>query len=71
VHTRTPLLHYLPKGIFDSYLKLIGKSWAAGTYMNLLSISDIKRLLAGAGIKDYKIIANKLLGFTMDYIIIF
>ncbi|MCF6151580.1 MAG: class I SAM-dependent methyltransferase [Candidatus Kuenenia stuttgartiensis] len=71
VHTRTPLLHYLPKGIFDSYLKLIGKSWAAGTYMNLLSITDIKDLLAGAGIKDYRIIPNKLLGFTMDFIIIF
>ncbi|MBI2471497.1 MAG: methyltransferase domain-containing protein [Planctomycetes bacterium] len=71
VHTRTPLLHYLPKGIFDNYLKLIGKSWAAGNYMNLLSINDIKSLLMKTGINNYKIIANKLLGFTMDFIIIF
>lgn len=71
VHTCTPLLHYLPKNIFDSYLRLIGKTWATGNYMNLLSINDIKRLLMKAGIRNYRIIANKWLGFTMDFIIIF
>ncbi len=71
VHTRTPLLHYLPKNIFDSYLRLIGKTWATGNYMNLLSVNDIQRLLMKAGIRNYRIIPNKLLGFTMDFIIIF
>jgi hypothetical protein len=71
VHTRTPLLHYFPKKIFDSYLRLIGKTWATGNYMNLLSINDIQRLLTKAGIGNYRIIENKLLGFTMDFIIIF
>lgn len=71
VHTRTPLLHFLPKPIFEAYLKLIGKKWATGDYMNLLSISDIKKLLHAVGVKKYKIIKNKLFFFTLDFVIIF
>lgn len=71
VHTRTPLLHFLPKKVFDAYLRLIGKAWATGDYMNLLAIGDIKRLLRLAGIAEYEITANKLLGFTVDYVITF
>lgn len=72
VHTRTPFLHFLlPKKIFDRYLKLIGKAWAADDYMNLLSIRDIRRLLKSANIKNYQIIKNKFLFFTLDFIIIF
>lgn len=70
VHTRVPLLHFLPKGSFDKFLKLIGKEWAAGDYMNLLSLRDIRKLLKEAGIKDYKIIKNRFLIFTMDYILV-
>jgi SAM-dependent methyltransferase len=70
VHTRVPLLHFLPKPFFDSYLKLIGKKWATGDYMNLLSLTDIKELLRLAKIKDYQIIKNKFLGFTLDFIIV-
>ncbi len=70
VHTRVPLLHYLPKGTFDKFLKLIGKEWAAGDYMNLLSLRDIRKLLKEAGIKEYRIIKNRFLIFTMDYILV-
>ncbi|NCU44414.1 class I SAM-dependent methyltransferase [Candidatus Falkowbacteria bacterium] len=70
VHTRTPLLHFLPKPLFDGYLRLIGKKWAAGNYMNLLSLAEIKELLRLAKIKDYRIIKNKFLGFTLDFIIV-
>ncbi|HKZ39808.1 MAG TPA: methyltransferase domain-containing protein, partial [Candidatus Hodarchaeales archaeon] len=38
-HTRTPLLHYLPKKSFELYLSVIGKKWASGEYMHLLSIN--------------------------------
>jgi len=71
VHTRTPLLHYLPKSFFDQYLKLIGKKWATGDYLNLLSLKDLKRLLNLAGISNYQIIKNRLFFFTLDFIIIF
>jgi len=71
VHTRTPLLHYLPKSVFDKYLALIGKKWATGSYMNLLSRGDLRSLLADAGITDCRIIHNRLACFTLDFVIVF
>lgn len=71
VHTRTPLLHYLPKPIFDRYLHLTGQSWAADDYMYLLSLKDIKKLLETADIRDYQIIPNYLMGIPLDFIILF
>jgi len=71
VHTLTPLLHYLPKRVFDKYLEFIGKGWAAGEYMHLLSKNDIKTLLADAGIADYTIIKNRFVGITMSFIVLF
>ena len=70
-HTRTPLLHFLPKPVFDFYLRLIGKKWATGDYMKLLSVGDMEKLLKSAGITDYKIIKNRLFGFTLDFVVIF
>ena len=71
VHTRMPLLHYLPKPIFDRYLCLVNKKWATGDYMHLLSFNDVRRLLQAADIRDYQIIKNRLGGFTLDFIITF
>ncbi|MFA5155224.1 MAG: methyltransferase domain-containing protein [Patescibacteria group bacterium] len=68
IHTRTPLLHFLPKRLFDAYLKLVGKGWAAGDYMNLLSRRELERCLQAAGIKNYRIIKNRLLGFVLDLV---
>ena len=70
VHTRTPLLHFAPKPIFESYLRAIGKGWATGSYMNLLTLNDLKGLLKDADIYDYKVVKNRLFGFTMDFVII-
>jgi len=70
VHTRTILLHFLPKNIFDKYLNLIGKSWATGDYMNLLTIKRMKRLLLRAGVTNYQIITNKFLCFTLDFVVV-
>ncbi|PSO91468.1 MAG: SAM-dependent methyltransferase [Cyanobacteria bacterium QS_3_48_167] len=71
VHTLTPLLHFLPKEIFDRYLSLIGKEWAAGDYMKLLSVWDVHRLLHQAGVKNYKIFKNRFFLFPMDFAIVF
>jgi SAM-dependent methyltransferase len=71
VHTRIPLLHFLPKKVFDRILHLIGKGWAADEYMYLLSLSDLRKRLKAAGITKYKIIKNKLLFFTLDFVVIF
>lgn len=71
VHTRTPLLHWLPKKWFDAFLRLTGRKWAAGYYMNLLSEQDLRAVLAEAGIKKYEIICNRFFGLTMDFCVIF
>lgn len=71
VHTRIPLLHYLPKKVFDFCLRLLGQGWASGDYMYLLSLGEVRKILDAAGITEYKILKNKLLFFTLDFIIIF
>lgn len=70
VHTRTPLLHFMPKRLFDAYLRLIGKSWAAADYMNLLSETDLRKVLHEAGITSYRIHKNRFCGFTMEFVVI-
>ena len=72
VHTRTPLLHFLlPQRWFDRWLDLIGKPWAKGDFMFLLSQTDLKRILHAAGVEEYRIYKNRLGGFVVDFVIIF
>jgi hypothetical protein len=70
VHTRTPFLHWLPKRVFDAYLRLRGKSWAAGDYMTLLSEQDLRGRLAAAGIERYELVKNRVGPFTADFVVI-
>ncbi|MCX6743600.1 MAG: methyltransferase domain-containing protein, partial [Candidatus Parcubacteria bacterium] len=71
LHTKIPLLHWLPRPIFNKVLKLLNKSWAAGDYMNLLSLKQIQGLLNKAGIRNYQLIKNKFLFWTIDFVVIF
>jgi len=71
IHTRIPLLHYLPRRAFGRCAKLLGKGWAAGGYMRLLSMREIRGLLADARITDYTIHRNRLCGPTLDFVIVF
>jgi len=71
VHTITPLLHYLPKSLFDRYLSLVHKDWARGGFMRLLSKRELRSIMSEAGIRDYKLINNRFMGFTMDFVLIF
>jgi SAM-dependent methyltransferase len=52
VHTRYPLIHWLPKRIFDKILSLTPKKWATGDYMNLLSKKSLRRILKKAGVEQ-------------------
>ena len=70
VHTRIPFLHWLPKKYFDKILSATSKYWAAGDYMHLLSKRKLKNIFKKAGITNYRIFHNKLMGFTMDFSII-
>lgn len=69
-HTRTPLLHWLPKSIFDKYLLATGKKWATGSYMYLLSEYKLRNLLKKAGVVNYVIIKNRLFGFVLDFVVV-
>lgn len=70
VHTRLPFLHYLPKKYFDKILPVIGKAWASGDYMNLLSINDVKKMLKELNVENYAIQKNKKFFSTMDFVLI-
>lgn len=68
VHTRLPFVHWLPKPLFDRVLIALGKEWAAGAYMDLLSEGDFRRQLAEVGADDCRFVKNRLAGFTLDFV---
>lgn len=70
VHTRIPLLHWLPTPWFDWILRRVGKERFAGDYMNLLSARKLRALLSDAGIHDARVVKNRLLGPTLDFVVI-
>lgn len=70
VHTRALLLHIFSKKLFERYLDFIGKKWATGHYMNLLTYRQIIKLIQSANISNFKIYRNRLLGFTLDFVVI-
>lgn len=70
VHTRIPILHYLPKRIFDRILILFNQKWASGDYMYLLSRRKLIHILEKAGVKNYTIKSNRFMFFIMDFMII-
>ncbi|MGQ0444548.1 MAG: class I SAM-dependent methyltransferase [Beijerinckiaceae bacterium] len=71
VHSRIPLLHiFLKKNWFDRFLRLIGKGWAAGDYMYLLSYAELEGLLREAEVTNYKIISNRFLGLAMTFTVV-
>jgi SAM-dependent methyltransferase len=70
VHTRTPLLHFLPKSLFDRYLHAIKQGWAADTYMRLLSARELRAIIRDAGVSQYRIKRNHVGPFTLDFIVL-
>ncbi|MDP3794432.1 MAG: class I SAM-dependent methyltransferase [bacterium] len=71
VHTRIPLLHVLlSKAMFDRVLGLAGKEWARGGYMELLGVADLRELCRRAGIRHYRMVRNRFLGFTLTLAIV-
>lgn len=71
LHTRVPLLHLLlSKSSFDHFVTWIGKGWAAGNYMSLLSEKDLRALFSQVGITHYTLIRNRFLGLPMTFTIV-
>jgi len=70
VHTRLPLVHWLPKKHFERIARLLGKGWATGEYMFLLSRKRLDEIIASAGVKKYRILRNRRFLCTMDFAVI-
>ncbi|MFA9262510.1 MAG: class I SAM-dependent methyltransferase [Undibacterium sp.] len=71
IHTRIPLAHLLlPKAGFDWIATTLGKGWAAGDYMSLLTGSELTTLAKEVGITQFELIPNRFLGFPMTYTLV-
>ena len=72
LHTKLPLLHWLPKTFFRKILLFLNmKYFADEKNMNLLSKSDLKKILNIFSQKiDYKIYNIYFLGFVSNFLII-
>lgn len=58
IHTNFPFIHWLPKTYFNFIVARLGKGWAAGDYMNLLSKNSLQEMLLLSNCKNYKIITH-------------
>lgn len=70
VHTRIPFVHWFGKSIFDAVAKAIGKGWASGDYMYLLSYKDLDDLAKTVGLRNYRIIKNRFLCGVMTFTLV-
>jgi len=67
IHTNIPFVHLFPKQICDYMLRVLGKEWAAGNYMNLLLKKDLKKLLKATGFKNFRLFVQKIGPFPLHY----
>ena len=72
VHTKLPLIHWLPKNIFRKILLLLGMSYFADEKnLNLLDKNDLHIILSNFSKKiNYKIYKIKFLGFVSNFFVI-
>lgn len=69
-HTMTLFYHYLPDKYRNFIYQRIGKGFFADNYMWLLSKKEFKMLLHEAGFINIRILENKFLFFTIDFVAI-
>lgn len=72
VHTKIPLIHWLPKNIFRKILILLGMSYFAyEKNLNLLDKNDLNMILSNFSKKiNYNIYNIKFLGFVSNFFVI-
>lgn len=66
-HTHYPLIHWLSDKMFDKIVEFLGKNWAAGDYMHLLSRKGLKKLLRVSNVSEYKIMTHRFGPFPLHY----
>ena len=67
MHTNLLLIHWLPKQIFNIVVIFVGKGWAAGDYMNLITKSKLVELMRVSHVTEYKIFTHRLGPFPFHY----
>lgn len=70
VHTNLPVLHWFPKRISDNIYRKIGKGWATGDYMHLLTKSSLEELLKKSNVKSYQIYTHYMGPFPLHYSVV-
>ena len=71
MHTKIPLLHFLPKSIFRKILNFLGENFLSEEKnLNLLSEKDLKKICNKLKITNYKIKYSYFLGFKSNIILI-
>lgn len=70
IHTHVLFLHWLPKTLFDRLLGVLGKKWAGGDYMNLLSKNALQIIIKEAGVTNYRVITKRCVGLPLHYYVI-
>jgi SAM-dependent methyltransferase len=70
MHTNFPLIHWLPESFFNKLIIFLGKEWAAGNYMNLLSKKALYQILSASTAENFKIITHKIGMFPLHYIVV-
>jgi hypothetical protein len=69
-HTKLPIIHYLPKMIWNAILKYSKYNWATGNYMNLLGRRHLENILRDAEIYGATIHCNRICYMTIDFTVI-
>lgn len=69
IHTNYPVIHWLPKPAFDYLAIRLGKAWATGNYMQLLTRKGVGNLLRAAGIGNYRLITYRIWGIPYQHIV--
>jgi hypothetical protein len=72
VHTKLPLIHWLPKKIFRKILLFLHMDYFAyEKNLNLLSIIELKRILDNFSREiSYKIYTIRFIGFVSNFLVI-
>jgi SAM-dependent methyltransferase len=69
IHTNYPFIHWFPKPLFNIFVKILGKEWASGNYLNLLSKRNVEFLLKTSNVRQFKLLLQKFGPFPLQYIV--
>jgi len=70
MHTNYLFIHWLPKQLFNYIANFIGKGWASGDDMNLLSKKSLQQIIATSNAVKFQIITHRIGPFPLHYIVV-